>query len=262
MKELLSHLTPFFPLVYAVLVFITGLTLARWVPRLVLHGMQKKGVDPTLFGFVKNLLKIVILIFTIISAAGLLGLPVTSFITALGAAGVAVGLALKDYLSNFASGIVLIVLKPFHVGDFIEVDDITGTVKSIELMYTHLTTPDNKEAILPNTKLTNDKVVNFSANELRRLDLLFSIGYEEDIAHAKDILFAVALQNPMALKDPEPIIGVDAQADSSIRLSLWVWCKGSDYIPLKHALNETVRNVFAKEGICIPYPQVDVHIER
>ena len=262
MKAFLELISPFLPIIYALLILAAGLILAKWAPRLVIRAMQRKNVDPTLYGFVKNLLKVVILIFMVLSIAGALGLPIATFIAALGAAGVAVGLALKDYLANFASGIVLIVLKPFHVGDFIEADDITGTVKSIELMYTHLTTPDNKEIILPNTMLTNDRVVNYSANEIRRLGLLFAIGYQEDIDHAKRVLLDLLADSARALDEPEPVIGVEAQGPSSITLAVWVWCKGGDYIPLKHELNQAVKERFAAEHIAIPFPQMDVHMGK
>jgi small conductance mechanosensitive channel len=199
-------------------------------------------------------------VFVVIAALGQLGVQTTSFITVLGAAGLAVGLALQGSLSNFASGVLIIIFRPFHVGDYIDGGGVSGVVKAIHIFTTTLTTPDNKRVIVPNTKIMGDNIINYSAEGTRRLDLTASISYGDSIDTAKAVLMDVLNKDPRVLNDPAPFVGVSAMAESSIDFAVRPWVKVADYWDVFFALNEAIKKRIEAEGLTIPFPQRDVHM--
>jgi small conductance mechanosensitive channel len=198
----------------------------------------------------------------IIAAIGQAGINVTSFLAILGAAGLAIGLALKDSLSNFASGVMLIMLKFFEKGDYITAGGQSGTVSAINIFNTILTSPDNKKIIVPNSAVLSGSIVNVTANDTRRVDLVMGIGYDDDLLKAKQLLEKIVSEEPRVLKDPAPQIAVSELADSSVNFVVRPWCKTGDYWPVYFALTEKVKLIFDQEGISIPYPQTDVHLYK
>ena len=252
----------FFPvLLKSALILVIGWWLAKFLTKLVAKAMDRANVDPSVCSFVQSLCKFSLRGIVLISTASALGVNVASIIAALGAAGLTIGLALKDSLSNFASGIIILLTKPFKTGDFLEIDGMTGTVKKIDTMYTTLATVDNKAILLPNSTVTASEIVNYTAQTHRRLDLTFSVGYSCDLAKAKQVLSNVIAKSPMALQDPAPIIGVTSHNDSSISIAVFVWCESPNYLPLKYELMEKVKLAFDENGIEIPFPQMDVHMK-
>lgn len=249
-------------LLCAALVLIVGLKLAKFLVKIFVGGPAFKKVDEGAKSFIKSFLTIVLDAAVIISAAYILGIPVTSFLTILASAGVAIGLALQGALSNFAGGLMILIFKPFSAGDYIETASCSGTVCEITVIYTIILTPDNKRITLPNGTLTNSAVTNYSHEATRRVDMDFCVGYTSDIEKVKGILLAVARENKLSLQDPEPFAGLVNQGDSSLEFTLRVWCKTEDYWTLKFELNEAVKNEFDKNSIEIPFPQLDVHLAK
>jgi small conductance mechanosensitive channel len=244
----------------AAIVFAVGWLLSGLLSKLVRKAMHRGKMDAGIISFVYSISKNSLRVIVIISAAAQLGVNVTSIIAALGAAGVTIGLALKDSLANVASGALIIINKPFHAGDYLQVEGLEGTVTKIEMMYTTLTTFDNKEVIIPNSRLTSNNIVNYTAQKTRRLDLAYTIGYGDDIAFAKQVLHSLVEQNEKALKSPEPIIAVTEHQASGVVIAVKVWCGVEDYWPLYFEMQETVKLAFDENGITIPYPQMDVHM--
>jgi small conductance mechanosensitive channel len=247
-------------LVVAGIILILGIWVARFVRRLLRKGLEKRGVDVTLVGFVTSLIYYILVVAVTISAISKLGIETTSFIAVLGAAGLAVGLALQGSLSNFASGVLLILFRPFKVGDFVEAGGMTGAVDEIGMLMTRMHTPDNKAILVPNTQIMSGSIINFSAHEDRRLDLVFGISYKDNIELAKGILRDIVENDARCLKEPEATIGVIELADSSVNLVCRPWVKASDYWPLRFDLMETVKRRFDEAGISIPFPQREVHV--
>lgn len=246
----------------AVLIVIVGYIFTKLLCKLVKKALVKSAVDDALVPFIINCMKVFFWILILVTALGTLGISPAAFITAIGAAGVAVALALQNSLANFAGGILIIITKPFGKGDYIEDYQTAGKIEKIDLLYTTLTTFDNKTVTIPNGKLANSTVVNFTRADSRRVDCTFDIGYQDDIAQAKDILLAVAESNPMILDMPETLVGVANHNDSCISIDLKVWCKTDDYWTVKYFLEETVKLAFDENGISIPFPQIDVHIKK
>lgn len=244
----------------AFLILFIGIWAARWVRRILRRGLERREIDPTLVGFVTSLIYYILVVAVVISAISKLGIETTSFIAVLGAAGLAVGLALQGSLSNFASGVLLILFRPFKVGDFVEAGGMTGAVDEIGMLMTRMHTPDNKGILVPNTQIMSGSIINFSAHEDRRLDLVFGISYKDDIALAKSILREIVESDPRTLKEPEATIGVVELADSSVNIVCRPWVKASDYWPLRFDLMETVKGRFEAAGISIPFPQREVHV--
>ena len=197
-----------------------------------------------------------------ISVLGMVGIQMTSFIAILGAAGLAVGMALSGTLQNFAGGVMILLFKPFKVGDFIDAQGHMGSVKEIQIFNTILTTPDNKTIIIPNGGLSTSSMTNFSTEPLRRVDWTFGIGYGDSIDQARKVLKELADADSRILKDPEVFIGVSALADSSVNFAVRAWVKAEDYWGVFFDMNENVYNTFNKEGINIPFPQMDVHVHK
>lgn len=221
---------------------------------------SKIDIDEVAIKYVNRVVKILIWFIAIIMIMDKLGIPVGSLLTMLAAIGAAVALAIKDNLSNLASGVVLLFTKPFKAGDYIEVDGASGSIKEIEIMHTYLDTPGHSLVAIPNTKMMTATIVNYSTYETRRQDLLFSIGYGDDLLRAKAVLQELAAAHPMILKDPAPCVMVNEQGDSAVVLLLRIWCQNSDYWDLRFDLLEKVKLAFDQHGITIPYQQLDVHL--
>lgn len=247
-------------IIAAILIFIIGRWLAKMIKNLIVKVMKKGEVDATLTSFVGHLTYVALLTLVVIAALNQIGVQTTSFVAIIGAAGLAVGLALQGSLSNFAAGVLMILFRPFKVGDYIEAGGTAGTVEEIQIFSTILTTPDNKVIIVPNAKITGDNIVNYSAKDTRRMDLVFGVGYGDDLQKVKDILQDILQNDPKVLKVPEPMVGVLELADSSVNFAVRPWVKSEDYWPLFFDLKETIKKRFDAEGISIPFPQQDVHL--
>jgi len=244
----------------AIAIFVVGRWIAKGFRKLVRNVMGRRNIDPTIVGFVGNLTYVLLLTFVVVAALGQLGIQTTSFIAILGAAGLAIGLALQGSLANFAAGFLMIVFRPFKVGDMIEAAGITGTVEEIQIFTTVLVTVDNKTVIIPNAKLTADNIVNYTAKGTRRVDMIVGIGYESDIDKAKEIMEDIAASDDRVLKDPATTIAVVELADNSVNFVFRPWANASDYWNVWFDLTEQVKKRFDEAGISIPYPQRDIHV--
>lgn len=247
-------------IIAAVIIFVVG----RWIAKLlrnILEKMMRKGkVDETLISFISHLTYILLLVIIVIAALNQLGIQTTSFIAIIGAAGLAVGLALQGSLANFAAGVLMIIFRPFKVGDYVEAGGTAGTINEINIFTTVLTSPDNRVIIVPNAKITGDNIVNYSAKDKRRLDLVFGVDYGDNLQRVKNVLNDVLAGESRVLKDPAPMVGVLELADSSVNFAVRPWVQTSDYWPLFFELKETIKKRFDEEGISIPFPQHDVHL--
>lgn len=251
-----------FKIAAAILIFVIGRWIARIVLKILEKMMQRAKVDAAIVGFAGSLAYGAMLVFVVLAALGQIGIQTTSFIAVLGAAGLAVGLALQGSLANFASGVLIILFRPFKAGDYIEGAGTAGVVKNIHIFTTTLTTPDNKRVIVPNAKMTGDNIINYSAEGVRRLDLTASISYGDSIDKAKTVLMDVLMKDPRVLKDPAPLAGVLSMGDSGIVLAVRPWVKVEDYWDAFFALNEAIKKRIEAEGMTIPFPQRDVHLYR
>lgn len=245
----------------AFVVLVAGLLLIRWFRRWLGRSKSFNKVDQSARTFLHSLIQVVLYVLLFLTVAGILGIPLTSFVTILASASVAIGLALQGALTNFVGGIMILLVHPFRVGDYIETTEYSGTVKSITVFYTILSTPDNKQITIPNGSLTNAAIVNYSAEAVRRVDLTFSVGYESDIEQVKEILISTASSHDLALADPPPMARLSQQGASSLDFVLRVWCQAENYWSLYFDLNEAVKKRFDEEGISIPFPQMDVHMK-
>ena len=247
-------------LLIAILTFFVGRIIARKLAELTRTVMIKAKVDETLRGFLRNIIYYALLAAVVVMALGQAGLNITSFLAVLGAAGLAVGLALKDSLSNFAAGVMLIMLNFFKKGDYVTVAGESGTVLSIKIFNTVLNTPDNRQIVIPNSSILSNSIINVSANATRRVDLVFGIGYEDDLLKAKTLLEKILADEPRILADPAPVVAVSELADSSVNFVVRPWVNSSDYWSVYWDLTEKVKLTFDAEGISIPFPQSDVHL--
>lgn len=249
-------------LLIAAIVLIVGFWLTGVVLTKLKKGKLADKLEDTVESFVFNFINIALKAIIIITAIGILGVPMASVITVLATAGAAVGLALQGSLSNLAGGIMLVVFKPFRVGDFIESQGVSGSVEEITIMYTLLNTPDNKVVSLPNGALMNSTITNYSKKDLRRVDLTFSVSYDSDIDRVRDILNSIASAHPLVLKDPAAAVVFTKQGDSALEFTVRAWAKNGDYWTVYFDINEAVKKAFDKMGIEIPYPQMDVHVKN
>ena len=247
-------------LILSIVVLVLGLVLIGFFTNLVSSLMKKAKVDETLIPFTKSLLSWVLKILLFISVASMIGIATTSFIAVLGAAGLAVGLALQGSLSNFAGGVLLLIFKPYKVGDLIESQGALGIVKEIQIFNTILTTFQNKTIILPNSAVSSNTITNISANGTVRVDLEVGISYDSSIDDAKEVLLKMMNDHKLVLKDPAPAIGVNALADSSVNLLMMPWCKCEDYWDVYFGIQENAKKALDNNKITIPFPQRDVHI--
>ena len=248
--------------VQALIVFIIGKWLVKKITGLVGVALKKSNMDDMLVNFVRSLLRWTLLLIVIIAALSQLGIDTTSLIALLGAAGLAIGFALKDSLSNFAAGVMLLVFRPFKIGDFVSVAGVSGSVEKIHVFTTTILTSDNKENIIPNSAVYGGVITNFSAKETRRVDMVFGIGYDDDIKKAKEILMEIVSSHEKTLSDPEPLVAVSELADSSVNFAVRVWSKTSDYWAVYFDCQEQVKLAFDEQGISIPYPQMDIHTNK
>lgn len=247
-------------IVAAILIMIIGNWLSHKISNLLGRLLEKNKVDVTLVGFLSNIIYYTLIIMVMIAAAGQLGINTTSFLTIVGAAGLAVGLALKDSLSNFAAGVMLILFRPFKVADVVNAGGVVGKVESINIFNTILNTPDNQRVIVPNNNITSGVITNITANPTRRVDLVVGISYSDNIGDAKATLAAIIDNEPLVLKDPAPTIAVSELGDSSVNLVVRPWVKTSDYWDVYFGLTEKIKTTFDEKGISIPFPQRDIHL--
>ncbi len=246
----------------AIAIFVIGKFITRMVTNLLRKVMQQAGSDAILVGFVGNVAYGILLVAVVLAAVDSLGVNVTSLLAIVAAAGLAIGLALKDSLSNFAAGVMIIIFRPFKIGDYINAAGIAGTVDEIGLFATMLHSPDNKRIIVPNSGIIGGNITNNSALPTRRVDMVFGIGYDDNIGQARDIIKAVMDADERILKDPEASIVVAELGDSSVNLNVRPWVNSADYWPLRADMLETIKVLFDEAGISIPYPQQDVHMHE
>ena len=247
-------------LIGAIIVLFVGVWICRLIRKFVRRLMIARSVDITIQNFVNELLRWVLYIILFLTVIQKVGVPVSSFLGALAAAGVAIGLALQGSLSNFAGGIMLLILKPFRIGDSIEAKGHIGTVERIGMFYTTIIKFGNERVIIPNGPLFSDNIINYSQNTTRRDNIIVGIGYGSDLKKAKEILYSLTQSCPTALQDPDPVVYVNELADSSVNFTVRVWSKTEHYWDTHFYLIEQIKLTFDKEGIEIPFPQRDVHI--
>ena len=245
----------------AIAIFIIGKWVVKRISNLVGRLMEKGEVDTTLKAFIMSTINVLLMVVVILAAVAELGIDTTSFIAILGAAGLAIGLALQGILGNIGSGVILIFFRPFEVGDTISAAGETGTVESITLFNTTLLTPDNKVILIPNNAVAAGNIVNFSKQEERRVDFVFGIGYDDDLRLAKSTLQEIMDTDTRILKDPASFIGVGELGDSSVNFTVRVWVKAADYWGVHFDTNEKVKLTFDEKGISMPYPQMNVHLD-
>ncbi len=247
-------------IVVALLIFVAGRWIAKAIRRGIKKMMTKRNVDATLIPFISNLVYILLLVFVIVAAIAQLGIQTTSFVAILGAAGLAVGLALQGSLSNFAAGVLMILFRPFKVGDYIEGGGAAGSVEAIKIFVTELKSPDNRAIIVPNATMMGGNIVNYSAKEMRRVDLTAGIGYGDDIDKARRVLDGILAADERILKDPAPKVAVVELGDSSVNFVVRPWVKTADYWDVYFDVTEQIKKRFDAEGVSIPFPQRDVHL--
>ncbi len=247
-------------LVVAILVLVIGFWLIKKVTRGMKNLMEKRELDPTLTSFSMSVVNIALKVLLLISVISYIGIPMTSFVAILGAASLAVGMALQGTLQNFAGGVMLLLFRPFKVGDFVELSGFSGTVKEIQIFNTILTTGDNKVVMIPNGGISTCSLTNYSRLPERRVDLTFGIGYGDDIDKAYAAIKAVIARKPEILSTPEPFMAVSNLGDNSVDIVVRIWAKSEDYWTVYFYMNEFVKKEFDKQGISIPFPQRDVHI--
>ena len=247
-------------LIVALVVFVIGRMLASWITGIAKKAFRKADVEPTLRRFLCKIIYYILLTGVFIAAASELGIETTSFLAIVGAAGLAIGLALKDSLSNFASGVMLILFRPFKVGDLVTAGGITGTVFQVDIFSTVIHTADNQKQIIPNAAITASVITNINAEENRRIDLVVGIGYDDDIRLAKTTLEELMVADSRILKDPAPGVAVADLGASSVDLNVRPWVKTADYWSVRRDLIEAIKITFDEKGISFPYPQQDVHM--
>lgn len=256
--DLLLKYAPQF--VLALLVLIVGLWLIKVINRTFGRVMEKRDVSPSLRTFLGSLIGITLKILLLISVLTMVGIEMTSFIAILAAAGLAVGMALSGTLQNFAGGVMILLFKPFKVGDYIEAQGHAGSVSEIQIFNTILKTPDNRTIIIPNGGLATSSMVNYSTEARRRVDFTFGIGYNDDIDKARKLILSIIEADDRIEKEPAPFVAVAELADSSVNFAVRVWCEAGKYWDIYFDMHEKVKKLFDKEGVSIPFPQTDVHV--
>jgi len=243
-------------------IFFIGRIVANWITKLAASAMRRARVDDMLIQFVRSILYWALMMFVIMAVLNRMGVNTTSFSAVIAAAGLAVGLALQDSLSNFASGVMLILFKPFRLGDFVEAGGTTGIVEEIQIFNTVLRTPDNKRIIVPNGKITSDNVTNYAAHQVRRIDMEIMCGYNDNLRDVKDYLEEVLAADDRILDDPAPLVAVNELADSGVILYVRPWVRTSEYWDVKWSLTEAIKNGFDDRGFTIPYPTQDINVHN
>jgi len=262
-EKLIDLLVEFGPKVIgAIVVLVLGLWVIKIIMRTFTKTLDKKEVSPSLKPFLTSIVSILLKTLLVLSVLSMVGIQATSFVAILGAAGLAVGLALSGTLQNFAGGVMILLFKPFKVGDLIQAQGHTGSVSEIQIFNTILSTPDNRIIIVPNGGLSTGSVTNFSARETRRVDWTFGIGYGDSTDLAKQTLMELIKADSRILNDPEPFIAISELGDSSVNFTVRAWVKSADYWAVFFLMNEKVYNTFNEKGLNIPYPQMDVHVHN
>ncbi len=246
----------------AAAILVIGRWVAKGLTRLLQRILNRSNQDPTLVGFISHLSYVALLVFVVIAALNQLGIQTASFIAVLGAAGLAIGLALQGSLSNFAAGVLMIIFKPFKVGDYIEGAGVGGTVEAIQMFTTLLKSPDNRTIVAPNAKVMGDTITNYTTKGTRRVEVVVGIGYGDDIDKARRVIEDIAKADQRVLEEPAPVVVVSGLADSSVNMTLRAWSRVEDYWNVYFDTIEKVKKRFDAEGISIPFPQRDVHVHE
>lgn len=246
----------------ALLIFFIGKWVAHKIIMLMRRGMERAHVDPTLISFASNALYVVLIVMIVIAAVANIGVETTSFMAIFGAAGLAIGLALKDTLANVGAAVLIIFFRPFKVGDFIEASGVMGNVKAINLFSTTLTTADNRSIIIPNGALIAGNIINYTGNSTRRIDMTFQIDYKDDLCLAKEVVMNVLQSHEKVLKDPEPLVAVGALERDGVQLIVRPWVAVEHYWDTLFEITESVKLEFDKHHITVPFPQMDLHVKR
>lgn len=249
-------------IVIGLLVLLLGWKLIKRIINIFNAILERRNIDPTIGSFLDGLINISLKIFLILVVMDYIGLKTSGLVALIGSAGLAVGLALQGSLSNFAGGVIILLIRPFNVGDLIDGGEHTGTVEKIGIFYTHLVSFDNKQILIPNGELANKSIVNYTSKDTRRVDLNFTVGYEQEISKVKSALFSVINTEELILKEPEPFVAVSKHGDSAITFVVRVWTKTEDYWTVHFNLLERVKTKFDEEEISIPYNQMDIHIRE
>ncbi len=245
-------------LIGALAVWFIGRHLIKWAMKLMVRVLEKSNSDETLSKFVKSFVRMSLKVLLLVTVVTILGVPTTVFVAILGAAGLAIGLALQGSLANFAGGILILIFRPFNIGDYIEATGYSGTVQAIQILYTILVTPDNKTVIIPNGNLSNNSVINYSANETRRVDFKFGVSYDADISNVKEVIMNICKSHKWILNDPAPFARVIEHGDSSVNFAVRVWVEKDDYWAVFFDMQEKVKEAFDSNEIEIPYPHLNV----
>jgi len=247
----------------AIVILVVGIVLSGWAHRAVVRALGRfERFDATVRGFFASLARYTVIVLTVVAVLNQFGVQTTSLIAVLGAAGLAIGLALQGTLSSLAAGVMLLIFRPFKVGDYIEVDSQAGSVQALTLFVTNMNTPDNVKIVIPNSRIWGAAIRNFSANPTRRIDLTVGIAYEDDIGKALDALRQVVDADARVQSEPAPLLAVSGLADSSVNLLVRVWCASGDYWPLTFDLTRAVKEKLDAEGVTIPYPQRQIHMSQ
>lgn len=249
-------------LAFAIIVFFAGIILSKLVVKFASKFIERSNIENTAGSFLISLIRVVLYILVAIIALSMLNVPMTSIVTVIGTAGLAIGLALQNSLSNLAGGFIILFSKPFKSGDLIEIDNSLGTVNSIGILYTKIITPDNKSIFIPNGKITDAKIINYSEISTRRVDLSFDISYDNDFEKAKNIIKKVIESDSLILREPEPLVRMNAQKESSLGICVQVWTNNEDYWNVLYNMTENVKLEFDRNNIEIPYNQLDLHIRK
>jgi len=249
-------------LVVAFLIYWLGKKVAHFISNLAAKGLNKTGSDPILVNFLKNFVYYVLLAAVIVAALNHLGVKTTSLLGMLAAAGLAIGLALKDSLSNFASGVMIVMFRPFKIGDLVEIAGHTGDIEEIKIFSTIIKTKDNRQIIIPNSQVTSDPIINHTAKPSRRVDIPMGVGYDDDLKKARNIMMDIMQAHPLVLEDPAPSILMTELADSSVNFSVRPWAKTGDYWTVYGDMLEQFKEGLEAGGCNIPYPQTDVHLHQ
>lgn len=262
MEKVMEQVWKYVPnIVETLAILVVGWWIISILKKGLKRGLKKTKLDPAAHKMIVQIAVILLRIILFIMVLGQLGVNTTSVITMIGAAGLAVSLALQSSLSNLAGGVLILVSHPFGKGDYIEANGVSGTVDNISLWNTRLFTPDNKSIYIPNGELSGAKVTNYSSQATRRLDIVVPIGYNDDVVLVKDVIKNILNENVLAMKDPEPVIGVANFGASAIDMVVKVWVGTDDYWPLHYQLHESIKKAFDDKGITIPYQQMDIHVK-
>jgi small conductance mechanosensitive channel len=247
-------------LIIAVIVLVIGILASRIMSRIIAKGMKKSNMDNAAQAFLVSVIRIVLYAVVVIMVLSVLNVPMSSVITILGAAGLAASLALQNCLTNLCGGFIILFSKPFSAGDTVELDGTVGTVEAIGILYTKLNTFDGKTILIPNGNVTSARLINYTKTPTRRVDLTFDISYNADFNLARSLILTAAMENPLIMKNPAPVVRMAAHKESAIAIDVRVWVKNEDFMEVSYTLNETVKRIFDRSGIEIPYNQLDVHI--